>query len=45
MEFAATQIYEDDELLPTQKIPCTEEDESVQVNIHYIFNRFFLITL
>ncbi|EFN71636.1 Mediator of DNA damage checkpoint protein 1 [Camponotus floridanus] len=31
MEFEATQIYEDDELLPTQKISCTEEDEQIQV--------------
>lgn len=35
MEFVATQIYEDDDFSPTQKIPDTiEEEELVQVSKH-----------
>lgn len=40
MEFAATQIYEDDDLSSTQKIACTsEEEELAHVSIYCILNR------
>lgn len=35
MDFAATQVYEDEDFLPTQRISHTlEEEELVQVSEH-----------
>lgn len=36
MEFAATQIYEDDDLSSTQKIHTSEEEEPAHVSIYCI---------